>query len=216
MGSVETGDPIVRKTSLILGAVSAALSLGFVAAASAAPVQWTVASGGNDHWYEFIAADVQGQAFIWDEAFAASAASSFMGMQGYLATVTSQAEDRFVSATVADNQVAWLSGSDNGNEGVWSWRAGPEAGQIFWNNGVTLIYANWGSGEPNNCCGGESFLQTNFSGGWNDHGGPGNAGQRNGYVVEYSQPRVQIPEPMTLALVLPALLAAGGLARKRR
>ncbi|MFT4149404.1 MAG: hypothetical protein QM656_04335 [Paracoccaceae bacterium] len=35
----------------------AALALSGVACgAQAAPVQWTAASGGNDHWYEVIAA----------------------------------------------------------------------------------------------------------------------------------------------------------------
>lgn len=69
----------------------------------------------------------------------------------------------------------------DGDEGRWTWRAGTEAGQ-------GLGYTNWAPGEPNNCCGGENSAHLNWqsSGEWNDHGGPGNPGQLNGYVIEYA------------------------------
>ena len=66
-----------------------------VTASTAAPVQWTVASGGNGHWYEFVFAQ---SGFTFGQARAASLAASHMGMQGYLATVTSQAENDFIYA----------------------------------------------------------------------------------------------------------------------
>lgn len=196
-----------------LAAVAASCLLA--GAALAVPVQWTVASGGNDHWYEYVDDNVN-----WPTAFVAANASSFMGMQGYLATITSDAENIFASFIVAGgDQVAWLGGSDDGdgNEGVWSWRNGPEAGQVFWNNGATLIYANWNPSEPNNCCGGENFLQTNFATpmGWNDHGGPGNPQQLNGYVIEYSGAAVALPVSGTAWLAAVPLLVAAG-ARRRR
>jgi hypothetical protein len=163
--------------------------LALAPAASAAPIQWNAGAGANGHYYEFIATNVSAQ-----DAFAAAAASTYLGLNGYLATVTSAEENSFV-ATLAGGSLAWLGGSDSG-AGIndWTWRNGPEAGQTF-------TYTNWGGGEPNNCCGGEDFLHINWAGLglWNDHGGPGNQNHINGYVVEYSGR--QVPEPATLSLV---------------
>ncbi len=183
---------------------TALLAAGFIGqAAQAAPVQWTVASGGNDHYYEFIDSNV-----TWADAFKAAQSMSFMGMTGYLATVTSAGENRFASVTVAGSVLAWLGASDDGHEGTFTWRDGPE-------NGQALTYTNWNPNEPNNCCGGENYLQTNWATpmGWNDHGGPGNAGQVNGFLVEFSANTV--PEPASLALVMTAALAGVGVARRR-
>jgi hypothetical protein len=177
---------------LIAGAF---LSLTATSAAFAVPIQWA----GNGHYYEYFAGPVTAQ-----NAFALAQAMNFSGMQGYLATVTSASEDAFVSATVANGQLAWLGGSDAGfavND--WHWINGPEAGQAF-------TYANWAPGEPNNCCNGEDFVHTNWSNGqWNDHGGPGNFGQANGYVVEFSAPTANAPEPTTLLLLGAGLMCAG-------
>ena len=186
----------------VLAAAIGVLALG---SSMAAPVQWTVASGGNDHWYEFVATNL-----TWDDARAAALASTYLGASGYLATALDAAENTFISVTVAGGELAWLGGTDAGSEANWYWADGPEANQA-------LTYFNWNSGEPNNCCGGENYLQTNFgnnSGGWNDHGGPGNAGQANGYLVEYSMTN-NVPEPTTLALLFPALLAAAVVRRRR-
>jgi hypothetical protein len=184
---------------------TALLAAGLIAQANAAPVQWTVASGGNDHWYEFIDSNV-----TWSAALAGAQGMTFMGMTGYLATAVDADENRFISATVAQGLLSWLSGSDDGNEGNWTWRAGPEAGQA-------LTFFSWNAGEPNNCCGGENFLQTNWGGTglWNDHGAPGNGGQLNGYVVEFSGTPNNVPEPASLALVMAAGLAGVGVARRR-
>lgn len=183
---------------------TALLAAGLIGqAAIAAPVLWDTASGGNGHYYQFVADSV-----TWSEAMAASQASTFNGMNGYLATAVNAAENRFISATVAQNALAWLSGSDDGAEGNWTWRAGPESGQA-------LTYFSWNAGEPNNCCGGENFLHTNWGGvgNWNDIG----SGYRNGYVIEYSAaPDGRLPEPATLALALGALAAVGTVRRRAR
>ena len=189
----------IRKHTVAAAVVGILASAG----ASAAPIQWV----GNGHWYEYV-----NDPLTAPESFAAAAARSFMGMAGYLATVTSADENRFVSSSVAQGLLAWLGGSDAGAPvNFWTWRVGPEAGQAF-------TFTSWNPGEPNNCCGGEDYVHTNFGGPglWNDHGGPGNPGQRNGYVVEYSE-RVPppVPEPASLAL-LGLGLAGLGLGVRRR
>jgi len=189
----------------VLTAVLAASGLIGFSAAQAAPIQWTSGVGANGHYYEFVSG-----AFTWAEALADAASHNYLGMTGYLATAVNAEENQFVSIDVADGQLSWLAGSDDGNEAHWTWRAGPEIGQA-------LTYFNWNPGEPNNCCGGENFLQTNWAipAGWNDHGAPGNAGQRNGYVVEFSAAN-GVPEPASIALALGGLLAAAGVRRRTR
>jgi hypothetical protein len=185
-----------------------ALGSSGIATANGAPLiptEWTIASGGNGHFYAFIAGE-----FTWDEAFADATSFSFGGSSGYLATVTSAGENNFLSSLSGD--LGWLGGSDDGAAAVndWTWRAGPEAGQPF-------TFTNWGTGEPNDCCGGENYLHTNWivPGIWNDHGGPGNPGQLNGYFVEFSAPPV--PEPGTYAMMLTGLGLVGfGLRRARK
>jgi hypothetical protein len=188
------------KKELISAALMALLA---PMAAQAEPTQWV----GNGHYYEYIAGPV-----VWDAAFAAANASSYLGMQGYLATITSADENTFaaiVAAAVAGGDPVWLGGSDAGADvNAWTWRNGPEAGQAF-------TFTNWNGGEPNNCCGGEDYLQINWLGLglWNDHGGPGNFTQANGYLVEYGG---VVPEPGAWALMIAGLAVVGRLARRQR
>ncbi|KQW43760.1 MULTISPECIES: lectin-like protein [unclassified Roseateles] len=183
-------------------ALALALAAVSVTTVHADPVQWQTAAGGNGHYYLYVP-----DAVSWQDALATAAASSWQGQAGYLATITSAAEDSFVGATVASANLAWIAASDDGDENNWTWRAGPEAGQA-------LGYTNWASGEPNNCCDGENFVHLNWlaTGQWNDHGGPGNPGQLNGYVIEYA---AAVPEPASVALMLAGAALLASLRRRR-
>jgi hypothetical protein len=112
--------------------------------------QWTIASGGNGHAYRAVA---KPNLISWD------AANSEAGLAGgYLATITSPAENAFVFSLI-DNAAFWTqSANDHGPwiggfqrpgsiepSGGWSWVTQPGAGSA-----EPFLYANWEAGEPNN------------------------------------------------------------------
>jgi hypothetical protein len=130
----------------------------------------------SGHYYQLVTSAVS-----WDDARAAAEANTFRGMQGHLATITSQAENDFVRGLIPATEIpgyaVWLGGSDAGHEGQWQWTSGTEAGQ-------DVGYTNWNSGEPNNAGGGEDSLEMygfGLSGLWNDQP----ATSLRYYVVEY-------------------------------
>lgn len=101
-----------------------------------------------------------GTTVTWTEARDSAAASKYMGMQGYLATITDQAENDFIYSLISSN--AWLGATCHpsfnpyNNSPVASkqyyWVTGPEAGTYF-SVGSTSVngnYVHWNSGEPNN------------------------------------------------------------------
>ena len=182
--------------------IAVALAVGIARPAFAVPVLWDPAVGGNGHYYEVIATLVD-----WDDAFAAAAGSSHLGLSGYLATVTSAEESAFISSLNAST--AWLGGNDRDVEGVFTWKAGPEAGSVFFGPGAPAgAFSFWAFGEPNNCCGGEDDLVINWAAGqWNDIGLPAFPNNTYAYVVEYSG--AAVPEPASLLLIGAGLIGLG-------
>ena len=109
------------------------------------------------------------------------------GAAGYLATVTSKAEFDYIKAKAGLSSRIWLGASDSAVEGEWRWVGGPENGQQFWQGGsggtaVGGMFSDWNGGEPNNCCGGEDYLEIVTSGRFNDRLGT----EVIRYVVEYT------------------------------
>lgn len=175
-------------------------------------------SGSNGHFYEFIQS-----ATGWPSARAAAEAKSYMGLQGYLATVTSQAENDLIWQKLSAD--GWLGGSDEYNlinaasgstlyadqavaEGKFYWVTGPEKGQLIstGNHPSTTAssYANWYNGEPNNYANNEHYIEIYSSssqpGTWNDFPANNNIG----YVVEYgglpTDPGVVLSVSRTLSI----------------
>lgn len=148
------------------------------------------------HYYEFVA--VPG--ITWTAARDAAALRTYYGLQGYLATLTSQEEADFSGSQALG--VGWIGATDDTTEGDWQWVTGPEAGTSFWSGGVggtELTFAFWNDNEPNDYPDGpvtpgeENFAHitdpsvTTQPGSWNDLpvAGGGGAYAPQGYVVEY-------------------------------
>jgi len=135
----------------------------------------------NNHFYKIITGNAPTP--VWSDAKSRASENSYLGHQGYLATVTSSTEmDHIISLGIPS--YLWLGGSDAASEGTWRWVTGPEglensgAGRLFWNGaGITNggsaqlpdNYANWnGNTEPNNSGSAEHYLQLFTNGTWND------------------------------------------------
>ena len=156
----------------------------------------------NDHYYEFVSGGI-----TWTAAQAAAAARNFFGLQGYLATVTSAAENAFIASKLQGQ--GWMGANDVATEGDWFWVTGPEAGTQFstGDNTPTAVanrYMNWNAGEPNNA-GTENYGHFLMGGKWNDYANDNASIQ--GYVVEYGgmtgDPTIQVRADATV-LVDPA------------
>jgi hypothetical protein len=160
----------------------------------------------NGHYYEFVAAP----GISWTAARAAALSSSLFGIDGYLVTFTSQAENDFAIAKAQG--MGWMGASDAAVEGEWRWMDGPEAGTEFWHGmgvwwGTQPIpgqYSNWnnGTGEPNNS-GDEDYGHFHPWGTWNDYAD--SVESVNGYMVEYgglpTDPELQLVSQATVGLL---------------
>lgn len=176
------------------------------------PIQWTVSSGGNGNFYQVVSAP---GGITW-----ADASTGATAMGGYLASITSDAENNFVFALI-DNSSDYVQGSSPGGLlraiGPWigSYRTGPNPTDFAWVSGETFSYSNWASGEPSDTNGDENNIQylykcasgaisctTPLAPTWNDLSSGADTFYQQlpvAYVVEFnSDPSV--PEPATLAL----------------
>ncbi|WP_344813567.1 Ig-like domain-containing protein, partial [Chitinophaga oryziterrae] len=156
----------------------------------------TLTVGSKPHYYEAVTTAVN-----WANAKTAAAAKTLYGMQGYLATVTSQAENDYIRAKLAST--GWIGATDNylevnaakgstlyanqaAADGHYFWVTGPEKGTAISNGlnnpvAVAGAYMNWNSGEPNNYQGtNEQYVQLNTLL-WNDLP----LSSTLGYVIEY-------------------------------
>lgn len=121
----------------------------------------------NGHYYEYYSTSGS-----WTTAKSTAAGRSYFGREGYLATITSQAENSFISVLIGQN--SWIGCSDNASQlnaalgytafasqtasdGKFYWVTGPERGMKINNTNafagsvgaVSGVYNNWAGGEPN-------------------------------------------------------------------
>ena len=107
----------------------------------------------NGHFYQLVT-----DAKDWATAQAYAASLSLDGLQGYLATVTTAAEQTFVN-TLVGTTWTWLGASDATTEGEWLWVTGPEAGTLFYSAGAATQpgFSAWSPGEPDNASGSQNY-----------------------------------------------------------
>lgn len=189
------GDTMRRLLMKTIGA-GALLALGALTQTSAAPTQWAV----NGHWYEVIATP----GIAWSDADTAAGLSTYAGLSGYLATITSADEDAFVLGLIAQSGQYYAGGFQDAGETVanagWKWVTGEAWG-----------YANWAPGEPNDAYGpgSEQWLGIGWQGwSWNDEAALGNIA---GYVVEYGA----VPDPASSLMLLGIAISGLGLIARR-
>jgi hypothetical protein len=96
----------------------------------------------------------------WSSAKADTEARSLNGVQGHLATITSQAELNAIINNLDWSNHVWLGGSDSATEGEWFWVTGPEAGTQFYsdNDPSLTTFENFRSDQPSNSIGGQHHL----------------------------------------------------------
>lgn len=209
---------IIMFRFILLG--TAFLSLAGVPAATQAEV---IQFPGNGHYYTRVDTlglpDAQD---TWQAARDAAKSMSHLGLTGYLATITSQAEQDFLASTFGNAhsfEGEWIGGSDLEVDGDWRWMDGPEAGELFWRGGPAgqaFGFEAWAGLEPNNwppgSVDGEDFLMMGWisPGDWNDQRNEG--APVSGFIVEFSA----VPEPSTYALLAIGGAALAIVARRKR
>ncbi|MGH8001078.1 MAG: FG-GAP-like repeat-containing protein [Brasilonema sp.] len=170
----------------------------------------TLGSAENNHFYEFVSAEN----ISWTDAQTQASSRSYLGLKGYLATITTATEQNFIQSKVQGN--GWIGASDATTEGDWRWVTGPETGTQFWSNGSTVDgkYSNWDSDEPNDLnnqedyghvIGNSNIGQTSL-GKWNDLSNTVEGGNYipQGYIVEYGgsegDPTLKLTGSVTVTL----------------
>jgi len=171
-----------------------------------------ILNSNNGHYYEVL---WQPNGFTWNEAYIEANTLTYSGLQGHLATITSQQEFDWITSNL-NYEGTFLGGTDQNSEGTWQWVTGE-----------TFNFTAWEPGEPNSWMGyNEDYLMFWWKNnkpvaGWNDTvNDPFSlVGFDLGYIVEYDGLSVSgdiqnIPAPATLSLLGIAFLGFFTLSRR--
>lgn len=184
-------------------AIATVASIGVtVSTSQAALTEWSIAEGGNGHYYDVVVTPLQ----TW---VASKAQAESMG--GYLASIRSASENSWIwnSFNIGNTAAYWTS------TGPWPGYDGPVFGayrpsgstEWTWVSGETWDWSNWGwSAGPGEA--GAQFIA--HSSAWDDIGvyGGTSAGGNVSFIVEFdSNP---VPAPASIVLM------AGFMCRQRR
>ena len=141
------------------------------------PVQWSVADGGNGHWYEGFA-EIDEITFEEANAYAVSKG-------GYLVSITNEGESNFIKNNVANNADLWvydINGCFCGGPLIGGYRDSYDNWQ--WVDGSNWKWAGWHSGNPDGASeDSQSVRLWDFSTKkWVDHR---NVGEDGSIVISY-------------------------------
>ncbi|MEJ5296323.1 MAG: lectin-like protein [Fimbriimonadales bacterium] len=173
--------PMVRLNgaSIALSArLSGVLLIGLLTllASIAQPVYWE----GNGHYYEIVLSSN----IAWNNARIQAEQRTYQCRRGYLATITSQAEQDFIWNLLRANHSC---GSVSSQFYLGGYEDPAGTGNWYWVTGEPMAFTYWQPGEPNNR-GYETVIALGLycSGHWNNVPPSGSWGAR-GYIVEYGE-----------------------------
>lgn len=183
--------------------------------ASAIPIEWDTASGGNGNSYELILQP----GLTWNEA---NSAANALGSGWHLATVTSVGENAFIESLFNPGPPSFeancLTSSLVGRvcEGIWlgGFSSSNSANDWQWVTGEAFSFADWGPFEPFR--NGDRLEIAEFRDrgqliAWNDV--PGGRTRSTGYIIEHEGP-LSVPEPLTIILMASGVAGLGITNRK--
>ncbi len=125
---------------------------------------------GTGNYYHFVV----DPNISWTVANATAANSVHNGLNGHLATITSQIENNYLNVLYPFDFRAWIGLSDVTTEGTYQW----VTGEMY-------NYTNWDVGQPDNHNNNEDYVEfIKSSGKWNDN--VNNATGILGYIIEYT------------------------------
>lgn len=156
----------------------------------------------NGHYYEVV---INQLGTPWSVASTQAASMTHLGMQGYLATITSDQERDFINSLDWHSAtIAWIGGSQLSGQST------PNIGWQ-WITGEPFTYNGWEAGEPNDNDGSENSqencIENQRNVGWNDQ----NCNFEYLYfIVEFGDPTAAIPTMTEWGMIIFVVLAGLG------
>ena len=169
---------VYGRTLCMLGLIGLVLLFGGGQRAGAQKVFFP----GTGHYYEAVTATL-----TWASARDDAAFRTYLGKHGHLVTITSAAEQNFITSTFPQAfTTSWIGAYQDTTAPDYS----EPAGGFRWVTGEPMTYTAWAPGEPDN--GGNTGVAQNYvilgaNGLWDDFGTA--TALASGYIIEFDFPR---------------------------